>query len=56
MGVQANDIILGLDQRAMDMTMLDFLAYIRKNYLVGDRVTLNLLRDGKRVELPVTLR
>jgi hypothetical protein len=38
------------------MTLAQFLAHVRRNYLVGDRVTINALRDGKRVGLPMTLR
>ena len=33
-----------------------FLRYIERNYLVGDQVTVNVLRDGKRLNLPMTLR
>src|SRR5690606_22557065 len=53
LGVQAGDVILGINNEPLEMTMLEFLGYVRKNYLVGDRVTLNLLRDGKRIDLPV---
>ena len=55
-GVRPGDIILGIDDRPMEMDILDFLRYVRRNYLVGDRVSVNLLRDGKRLALPMTLR
>ena len=55
-GVKAGDIIVGLNGQPMEMAMLDFLSHVRRNFLVGDRVTLNVLRDGKPVDLPVTLR
>ena len=32
-----------------------FLKYVQRNYLIGDKVTVNLLRDGKRMNLPMTL-
>ena len=54
-GVEGGDIILGFDHQPLDMTMADFLGYVRRNYLVGDRVTLNVLRAGKRLDLPLTL-
>jgi hypothetical protein len=54
-GVQAGDVIVGIDDQTMEMTMLEFLAYIRRNHLVGDKITLNLIRDGKRVNLPIQL-
>lgn len=55
-GVREGDVILGLDGEAQEMTAEQFLAHVRRTYLVGDRVTLNLLRDGKRMDLPLTLR
>lgn len=56
MGVQAHDIILGIDDRQLEMTMEQFLGYVRQNYLSGDAATLNILRNGKRVDLKVTLK
>jgi membrane-associated protease RseP (regulator of RpoE activity) len=55
-GVRAGDVIIGIDGQALEMAMLEFLAHVRKNYLVGDRITLNILRDGKRLDLPQTLK
>jgi membrane-associated protease RseP (regulator of RpoE activity) len=55
-GVEAGDIIMGVDGLELRMTVDQFLAYMRRNYLVGDRVTLNVVRNGKRIELPMTLR
>lgn len=54
-GVRAGDIILGIDGLELEMTMLQFNAYVRLNYEVGDTVTLNLIRDGKRLDLPMKL-
>jgi predicted metalloprotease with PDZ domain len=53
-GIRQNDLILGVDGKDLHMTERQFGAYIRLNYKVGDRVTYNLLRDGKRLD--VTLR
>jgi predicted metalloprotease with PDZ domain len=55
-GVLPGDIILGLNGQQLDMDYIDFTEHVRSHYLVGDRVTLNLLRDGKRLELPLTLQ
>ena len=55
-GIRSGDVIIGIDGQRMEMTMLEFLAHVRKNYLVGDRITLNIIRDGKRIDLPQTLR
>jgi S1-C subfamily serine protease len=56
MGVQENDIILGLDGKALEMTRDQFLGYVRQNYLVGEAATLNILRNGKRMDLQVKLK
>jgi serine protease Do len=55
-GVQVGDVIVGLNDLRLEMTMEEFLGYVRQNYLVGDRVMLNVLRNGKRLALPMTLR
>jgi S1-C subfamily serine protease len=56
MGIQAGDIILGIDNKVLDMKVDEFLGYVRQNYLIDDRATLNLIRAGKRVDLPITLK
>ena len=55
-GLLKDDVIVGIDGKQLDGTMEEFLGYVRQNYLVGDKVTLNVLRDGKRVDLPLTLK
>ena len=55
-GVHAGDIILGVDGKTLDMDVIAFLRYVNRNYLVGEQVTVNLLRDGKRLDLKMTLR
>jgi predicted metalloprotease with PDZ domain len=54
-GVQGGDIILGLDDKPLEMEFAQFLRYVERNYLVGDKVTINLIRDGKRKNLDMTL-
>jgi S1-C subfamily serine protease len=55
-GIRGGDIILGVDDQPFDgMDVIDFLGYVRRHYLIGDRVTVNLLRDGKRMNLAMTL-
>jgi serine protease Do len=55
-GIRQNDIILGVDGKVLDMKERQFGAYIRLNYHVGDRVTYNALRRGKRLDIPLTLK
>jgi serine protease Do len=54
-GVQAKDIIFGIDDRPLSMTMLQFNTYVRLNYHVGDKITFHVIRDGKRLDLPMVL-
>lgn len=54
-GIQAGDIIIGIDDKKLEMSMRKFNAHVRLTYKVGDRVTLNIIRDGKRHDIPMTL-
>jgi S1-C subfamily serine protease len=53
-GIHGGDIVLGVDDQALDMDVAGFARYIQGNYLVGDKVTVNIIRDGKRLKLPLT--
>jgi hypothetical protein len=55
-GVRQGDVVLGVDGKMLEMSARQFGAYIRLNYKVGDRVTYHLLRDGKRLDVTLTLR
>lgn len=54
-GIRQNDIILGVEGKLLEMSERQFGAYIRLNYRVGDHVTYNILRRGKRLDLTLTL-
>ena len=54
-GVLAGDIILGLDGKSLDTDLEGFMTHVERNYLIGDRVTVDLIRDGKRQSVPMTL-
>jgi hypothetical protein len=54
-GIREGDVILGIDGKELAMTMLQFNAYVRLNYQVGDTITLEVLRDGRRLKVPLTL-
>ncbi|MAD80010.1 MAG: hypothetical protein CMJ50_04085 [Planctomycetaceae bacterium] len=55
-GIHARDIIIGIDGKELEMTMLQFNVYVRLNYKVGERITFNVNRNGKRLEIPMTLQ
>lgn len=54
-GVRPGDIIVGVDDRELEMTAYQFLTYVRGNYVKGERLTLNLIRNGRRIDLPLQL-
>jgi hypothetical protein len=54
-GIQPGDIILGFDGQRLELDAYNFLRHVRAKYVVGDRVTVNLIREGKRIDLPMTL-
>jgi predicted metalloprotease with PDZ domain len=54
-GIRVHDIVLGIDNQKLEMTARQFQAFMRLHYKVGDRVTYNILRDGQRLDVPLTL-
>jgi hypothetical protein len=53
-GFQEGDIILGLENAVLEASMNGFYDHVALNYLVGDRVVVTVLRDGKRLSIPLT--
>jgi S1-C subfamily serine protease len=54
-GVRQGDVIVGIDDQTLETDVAGFHAYVRGHYLVGDRVTLHLLRDGQRRDVRMVL-
>jgi hypothetical protein len=54
-GIRQNDVIIGIDNKRLIMNARQFQVYVKLNYKVGDRVTYNVLREGKPVDIPVVL-
>lgn len=54
-GIRPGDIILGVDGKQLQMDSFGFIHFIQENYFAGDRVTVNLLRDGQRMDIAMTL-
>jgi serine protease Do len=54
-GIRQNDIILGVENKNLEMSARQFSAYLRLTYQVGDQVTFNLLRDGRRLDVRLKL-
>jgi predicted metalloprotease with PDZ domain len=55
-GIRKDDVVIGFDGAEVDGAMGDLLGYARRNYLVGDKVTVNVVRDGKRVDVVLVLK
>jgi serine protease Do len=55
-GLQKDDLVVGVDGKEVDGASNSFVDYIHGNYLAGDRATLNVLREGKKVSLSITLK
>jgi S1-C subfamily serine protease len=54
-GIRAGDIILGVVDGPLEMDLDGFKKYVQNNYLVGDRVMVNLIREGKPEKVMMTL-
>jgi serine protease Do len=57
-GIRARDIVLGVvgeENATRGMNMLQFNVHVRMTYKPGDRVVYGIIRDGRRMELPVVL-
>jgi serine protease Do len=54
LGIQGGDIIIGINNEVLELTMIEFLGHIRRNFILGERITLNVIRNGQRVDLPGT--
>ncbi len=54
-GLQANDIIVGLNDQALTMTARQFETHIRLHHRVGDELSLNVLRGKAKLKLKLKL-
>lgn len=54
-GLRQGDIIVGVDDKRLEMTAGQFDVYIRLNYQQGQKLTFNLLRGGRRENVTMTL-
>jgi hypothetical protein len=55
-GLRGGDVIIGFDEKTFTGDRETLYSHIRRNHLVGDVVTLNVLRNGKKVDLKLTLK
>ncbi len=55
-GIRPGDIILGFNDLVLEMDAYDFQHYVRREFLSGDVVQVNLIRGGKRIKLPMKIQ
>ena len=54
-GIKPGDVILGVDGAQFSESQSEFQRYVERNYVVGDRVNVDFMRDGKRMSVAMTL-
>lgn len=54
-GVKLGDIVVGINEQKLKMTLPAFLGYVRQNYFVGDTLMLDVIRNGRRTTIPLKL-
>lgn len=54
-GFRPGDVVVGVGAVAVDGTMGDLLGYVRRNHLVGDAITVDVIRGGRRVGVRLVL-
>lgn len=54
-GIRPGDIILGAEGSPEDLDSYGFQEWVRREFLVGDTIRISLVRDGRRLVLPVAL-
>jgi predicted metalloprotease with PDZ domain len=54
-GVHAGDIIIGVDNRELEMSVYEFLTFVRSNYVRGETVILNVVRNRQALKLKMKL-
>jgi len=55
-GIRGGDVIVGFDGKSVDGTTRDLLGFVRRNYLVGDEITVDVIRSGKPIQVKLVLK
>ena len=54
-GIRGGDVVIGIDDKNLELNMLQFNVYVRLNFKIGDSITFNVIRNGKRIDFPMKL-
>jgi S1-C subfamily serine protease len=55
-GIRGGDCVVGFDGKVVEGTIRDLLGFVRRNYLVGDTIIINVIRDGKPLDVKHVLK
>lgn len=55
-GFRPGDIILGIEGQHLEMSCTQFYFHVQRQHLIGDTITISLLRDGARLKLQLPLK
>ncbi len=55
-GLKGGDIVIGFDGKTVEGDISKLFGYVRRNYLVGDDVAINIIRGGKRTVVKLLLK
>ena len=53
--VQAGDLIVGVDGQTLEMDCVDFVHHVQRRYLIGETIVVEVIREGRRLQLPMKL-
>ncbi len=55
-GIEPLDLVIGFDGKAVDGEIGDLLGFVRRNYLVGDTLTVDVIRGGRPTAVKLKLK
>ncbi len=55
-GFQGGDIVLGLEGQKQDLNLVGFMRFVEREYLVGDTLRIEVIREGKRMTISLVLK
>ena len=55
-GLMRDDVIVGYDGTTFEGTMKEFLKRIRGSFIAGYKISLDVIREGKKVEVSYTFK
>lgn len=54
-GIRPGDVIIGINDQDLRMTLDEFRRYVQSYFVTGETIVVNVIREGKRLRLPMVL-